>query len=130
MWPRLERIAASPAQSAYRRVPTAAIDVPLPYFDSLSQLLEQRAEQVYERASAVEKALWSYQRQVSGVPVSAQIEAVVRSEFLQFKGIAAELAQAGERLEQLREAAVRSRGVPVGMSGDLGSVEVEFGDFE
>ena len=42
---RLERIAASPAQSAYR-VSTAAIDVPLPYFDALSQLLEQRAEQV------------------------------------------------------------------------------------
>ena len=73
--------------------------------------------QVHERAGAVEKALLTYNRQVSGVPVAAQIEAVVRSEFLQFKGLAAELAQAGERIEQLREAAVRSRGVPVGMPG-------------
>eukprot|EP00438_Fugacium_kawagutii_P024933 Skav213190 [mRNA] locus=scaffold2826:84137:88068:+ [translate_table: standard] len=93
----------------------AAIDVPLPYFDSLAEQLEMRAEQVYERVTAVEKALATYNRQVSGVPVAAQIEAVVRSEFLQFKAIAAELAQAGERIEQLRDAAVRTRGVPVGM---------------
>eukprot|EP00913_Durusdinium_trenchii_P017822 g16747.t1 len=113
----------------------AAIDVPLPYFDALAEQLEMRAEQarvltgsrpfrcfpppveVYDRVTAVEKALATYNRQVSGVPVSAQIEAVVRSEFLQFKAIAAELAQdaAGERLEQLRDAAVRTRGVPVGM---------------
>ncbi|CAK9033822.1 unnamed protein product [Durusdinium trenchii] len=114
----LERIAV-PSQpgdpNGFRRVPMAAIDVPLPYFDALAEQLEMRAEQVYDRVTAVEKALATYNRQVSGVPVSAQIEAVVRSEFLQFKAIAAELAQAGERLEQLRDAAVRTRGVPVGM---------------
>ncbi|CAE8630025.1 unnamed protein product, partial [Polarella glacialis] len=98
-----------------RALPAGAIDVPLPYFDALAGQLEERAQQVYERVNLVEKALASYNRQASGVPVTSQIEAVVRSEHAQFRAIASELAQAGERLEQLRETAVRTRGVPVGM---------------
>ncbi|CAE7533273.1 npp-10 [Symbiodinium natans] len=94
----LERIAVpvngpGPGDPSFRRLPAAAIDVPLPYFDTLAEQLEARTKQIYERVNAVEKALATYNRQVSGVPVTSQIEAVVRSEFLQFKAIAAELTQ-------------------------------------
>ncbi|CAE7910511.1 npp-10, partial [Symbiodinium necroappetens] len=80
----LERIAPVNAPGAhvdpsgFRRLPAAAIDVPLPYFDALAEQLEARTKQVYERVNAVEKALATYNRQVSGVPVTSQIEARVQ----------------------------------------------------
>ncbi|CAK8986003.1 unnamed protein product [Durusdinium trenchii] len=95
----------------------AAIDVPLPYFDALAEQLEMRAEQVYDRVTAVEKALATYNRQVSGVPVSAQIEAVVRSEFLQFKAIAAELVQTLLEVclvSTLEQVSLEDSSIPVG----------------
>jgi len=104
----------SPLASS-RRIPAAAVDLPLPYFETLATQLEERAQQVWERVNAVESALTAYSRQSSGVPVASQIEAVVRCEHAQFRALASQVAQAAERLEQVREAAVRSQGVPAGM---------------
>merc|ERR1719181_368500 len=107
--------AVSPAFSAARLIPAAAIDVPLPYFETLACRFEDRAQQIWERVNAVEAALVAYSRQTSGVPVESQIEAVVRSQHAQFRALAAQVTQTAERLEQLREMAIRTKGVPVGM---------------
>ena len=39
--------AAAPVDPAFRRLPTAAIDVPLPYFDTLAEQLETRTKQAF-----------------------------------------------------------------------------------
>lgn len=101
--------------AAGRLVPAATIDVPLPFFETLAQHFAERLQQICERVNAVDDALSSYSRQRSGVPVAVQIEAVVRSEHAQFRALAAQVAQLAEHLEQLREAAIRTRGVPAGM---------------
>jgi len=100
---------------AMRRLPGAAVDVPLPYFEALAAQLEERTQQIWSRVNAVEAALTTYSRPESGAPVPNQIEAVVRSQHAQFRALALHVAQTADRLEQLREAAIRTRGVPVGM---------------
>merc|ERR1719253_2047544 len=111
-----------PAMGSTRPL-AAAIDVPLPYFQTLAQRFEERTQQIWERVNAVESSLIAYSRQSSGVPVESQIEAVVRSQHAQFRALAAQVAQTAERLEQLREMAVRTKGVQPGMiarQGDYG----------
>eukprot|EP00406_Dinophysis_acuminata_P058118 CAMPEP_0179279502 /NCGR_PEP_ID=MMETSP0797-20121207/36147_1 /TAXON_ID=47934 /ORGANISM="Dinophysis acuminata, Strain DAEP01" /LENGTH=232 /DNA_ID=CAMNT_0020988133 /DNA_START=81 /DNA_END=775 /DNA_ORIENTATION=+ len=98
-----------------RRIPSAAIDVPLPYFETLTTQFEERSHQISERVDAVAAALTTYSHQCSGVAVTTQIGAVMRSEHAQFRALAAQVAQIADRLEQLRDAAIRTKGVPAGM---------------
>jgi len=98
-----------------RRMPVVAIDLPLPYFESLTRRFEARAIQVNERVRSIEGALATYSQKASGVSVSGQIESVIRSEYAQFRALATQLMEAANRLDQLRELAIRTKSVPAGM---------------
>eukprot|EP00450_Noctiluca_scintillans_P017490 CAMPEP_0194510770 /NCGR_PEP_ID=MMETSP0253-20130528/42211_1 /TAXON_ID=2966 /ORGANISM="Noctiluca scintillans" /LENGTH=288 /DNA_ID=CAMNT_0039354037 /DNA_START=101 /DNA_END=963 /DNA_ORIENTATION=- len=98
-----------------RAVIAGAIDIPLPYWEKLARQFAERTGRIWERVNLVEAALSSYSRPTTGAPVAGQIEAVVRSQHARFRDLAALTAQITDRLEQLREAAIRHRGVPTGM---------------
>jgi len=104
---------------ASRRIPAAAIELPLPYFDILAKQFEERTLQINARVRAIESALATYCQKASGAPVGSQIEAVVRSEYAQFRALAAQVAEVAHRLEQLREVAIRTKRVPAGMLARL-----------
>jgi len=111
---------ASPSGSSFEpfaamRLAPAAIEVPLPYFQKLPQQLTTRLEKISERVFSLQAALASYSRPMMGVSTPSQIETVVRSQHAQFRMLAAQLAQAADRLEHLRDLAVKTQGVPAGM---------------